>query len=106
MSPDIGLSQDLGYLRIGAGIPTLKVADVEFNIRSIIDLIKKAQQEGVQVICFPEMSITGYTLGDLGTTSSPAKRSREGTRRNTGRKPKYSMIVIVGMPLYSGAKSL
>ena len=62
MAQDIGLSMELGYLRIGAAVPTLKVADIEFNVKAIIGMMKKACDRGVQVLAFPEMAVTGYTL--------------------------------------------
>ena len=65
MGQDIQLSKDLGLLRVGAAVPVLRVADVDFNVGTIIDAMGKARNEGVQVLAFPEMAITGYTIGDL-----------------------------------------
>ena len=61
----VNLSKDLGFLRIAAGIPALKVADVDFNTGKIIEMIAQAANAGVQVLTFPEMSLTGYTIADL-----------------------------------------
>lgn len=54
-----------GLVRVAAAVPELKVADCEFNSKSIIQLIKKAESLDVQFIVFPELSITAYTCGDL-----------------------------------------
>ena len=75
---DIKLSQDLGMLRVAVAVPELKVADVDFNVAAIFKLIKQAQAEGVQVITFPEMSMTGYTIGDLVQHQSLLTKARHG----------------------------
>jgi predicted amidohydrolase len=41
------------------------VADVDFNVGAIINTTRKARDQGVQILTFPEMTVTGYTLGDL-----------------------------------------
>jgi NAD+ synthase (glutamine-hydrolysing) len=99
MSQGVLLNGDLGFLRIGAVVPLLRVADVDFNVGNIIDAMKKARDEGVQVLTFPEMSITGYTLGDLVQHQALLSKAKEGLRRILKASAKNPMVVIVGMPL-------
>ena len=54
-----------GFVKVAAAVPHVKVADCKFNVEKIESLIAIAEGKGVQVIVFPEMSITGYTCGDL-----------------------------------------
>lgn len=54
-----------GYVRVCAAVPELKPADVDYNKTRIIAEILKADGEGVDVMTFPELCITGYTCGDL-----------------------------------------
>jgi len=54
-----------GFVRVAAAIPELRVADCTFNVARITDLVRKGEEEKVQVICFPELSITAYTCADL-----------------------------------------
>jgi NAD+ synthase (glutamine-hydrolysing) len=99
MSQVIQLSKDIGLLRIGAAVPPLRVADVDFNIESIIEAMGKARNEGVQVLTFPEMAITGYTIGDLVQHQVLLLKAKEGLYRIAERSTGNSMVVIVGMPL-------
>jgi NAD+ synthase (glutamine-hydrolysing) len=99
LSQDVKLSQELGYLRIAAAVPQLRVADVDYNIKSIIELIRKARQEGVQAICFPEMSITGYTLGDLVQHQALLKKTEDGLSEILVESIDNPMAVILGAPL-------
>jgi NAD+ synthase (glutamine-hydrolysing) len=95
----IRLSQQLGYLRIGAALPGLRVADIDFNTVAIIDAIKKAGELGVQVLGFPEMSITSYTLGDLVQHQTLLQKAREALARLLEERAASGMVVIVGLPL-------
>jgi NAD+ synthase (glutamine-hydrolysing) len=99
LSQDIRLSHDLGFLRIAAAIPVLRVADVDSNVNEIIGLMRKARREGVQALCFPEMAITGYTLGDLVQHQSLLAKAREGLGKILVESASNPMVVIVGMPL-------
>jgi NAD+ synthase (glutamine-hydrolysing) len=54
-----------GFVRVAAAIPDLQVADCAFNVSAMESLIRQAEEEKVQVVCFPELSITGYTCADL-----------------------------------------
>jgi NAD+ synthase (glutamine-hydrolysing) len=99
MAENLYLSKDLGFLRVGATVPKLRVADVESNVGSIIEDIKKARNEGVQVLISPEMAITGYTIGDLVQHQTLLLRAREGLRHILDESARGPMVVIVGMPL-------
>jgi len=99
MSQGVLLNKELGFLRVGAVVPALRVADVDFNVGNIIEAMKKARDEGLQVLSFPEMAITGYTLGDLVQHQALLSKTKEGLHRILEASADSSMIVIVGMPL-------
>ncbi len=50
-------------IKVGAAVPSLRVADPEYNAARIIQLIHGHIDCGLLV--FPELSLTGYTCGDL-----------------------------------------
>jgi NAD+ synthase (glutamine-hydrolysing) len=54
-----------GFLRVGAATPVLRVADCDFNVARILDLLRDAHRRHVSVVCFPELCLTGYTCADL-----------------------------------------
>lgn len=56
---------DYGFVRVGAAVPELKVADCGYNAEKIKLLLEQAEQEDVQLVVFPELCMTGYTCGDL-----------------------------------------
>lgn len=52
-------------IRIACGQVNTTVGDLTGNAGKIIDFIKKAQESGIDIIAFPELSITGYPPEDL-----------------------------------------
>ncbi|HQF11857.1 MAG TPA: nitrilase-related carbon-nitrogen hydrolase, partial [Paludibacteraceae bacterium] len=59
------METNFGFVRIAAAVPELKVSDILFNTEKIIELIHVAEENRAQVVCFPELCITGYTCADL-----------------------------------------
>ena len=57
--------ENYGFLRIAAGVPTVRVADVDYNVGEILKLAEKAENKQISLLAFPELSITGYTCADL-----------------------------------------
>ena len=54
-----------GFLKVAAATPVVRVADTKANAEAHIALAQKAHGEGVRVLVFPELSLTGATCGDL-----------------------------------------
>jgi NAD+ synthase (glutamine-hydrolysing) len=52
-------------LRVGLAQINCTVGDLEGNTKKIIQYLDKAKKMGVELICFPELSITGYPPEDL-----------------------------------------
>ncbi|MBM2825845.1 MAG: nadE, partial [Dehalococcoidales bacterium] len=96
---NIQLSKTLGFVRVGVALPALRVADIDFNVEGIITSMGKAGEQDVQILAFPEMSITGYTLGDLVQHQALLTKAEQGLSEVLDKSAKSTMVVIVGMPL-------
>jgi len=96
---DIQLSQDLGFLRLGGAVPELRVANIDFNVAAIIRLLRQAKKEGTQVVTFPEMALTGYTLGDLIQQPALLSKAEKGLSDILNECSGSAMVIVVGMPL-------
>ena len=55
----------LNFIRVAAAVPRLEVADPAFNTNEIIKLYRQAAEKQSAAVVFPELSITGYSCGDL-----------------------------------------
>src|SRR5579883_2921895 len=91
-------SQSFGFLRVATAVPLLKVADCSYNADKIIELIRTAQAADASLIVFPELSITGYTCGDLFQQASLHNSALEALERIT-KASSISGIIFVGMPI-------
>jgi len=93
------LSIDYGYLRVATAIPTVKVADVEYNLKQHIQLIHEAHSKGVQLVVFPELSITGYTCADLFHHQPLIDAARNALLHLAEASRGLDMGIVVGAPL-------
>jgi len=59
------LFMNLGFVRVAAATPEIRVADCDRNKDEIIKLIIEADKNNASLVVFPELCITGYTCGDL-----------------------------------------
>ena len=53
-----------GFVKVAAAVPHVQVADCFYNIQQMEGLMRQASDKGVQIIAFPEMSVTAYTCLD------------------------------------------
>ena len=85
-------------LRAGIAVPSLRVADVAFNAAEIEKKIAQAHEAGVTLLAFPELSLTGYTCGDLFASELLLDRAAEALCLLALAVPE-GMLVAVGAPL-------
>lgn len=65
-----------GYVKVAAAVPRVKVADCKFNASEIEKEIIIADGKGVQIIAFPELCITGYTVATSLPSNFCSKRQK------------------------------
>ena len=91
---------DYGFVRVAAASPKLKVADCDYNVSQIKLLIDEAVNQKVQLLCFPELSITGYTCADLFFQTALQHKAIESVIELVEfLNDKPSIIIMVGIPL-------
>ncbi len=89
-----------GFVRAAAAVPQLKVANCGFNGENIISLILKAEDGNVQFVVFPELSITGYTCGDLFHQQALLLDAEMQLNDILEKTRGTSTIAVVGLPVY------
>jgi NAD+ synthase (glutamine-hydrolysing) len=81
------------------------VADPAYNAAEILKTVAAARAEGVQVLVLPEMSVTGYTVGDLffslTTLVGGAERALARVLQETASHP---MVIVLGLPVTVGSQ--
>lgn len=93
------MNKKFGYVRVAASVPELKVANVEFNTKEVIKEIKALDKEGVQIVTFPELCLTGYTCADLFSQDILITKSKEAIKELIDSTKLLDIISIIGAPI-------
>ena len=88
-----------GFIKTACVSPRLKVADCIFNAEQIIENAEKASKNGASIIVFPELSITGYTCGDLFFQKTLQRIAQEQLALIIKKTAKLKSLIFVGLPL-------
>lgn len=90
---------DYGFVRVAAAVPRLRVGDCKWNAQETIKQIDEAIVQGVQIICFPELGMTGYTCADLFFNHRLQNKAMIALQRVCQHTKGKNIIAIVGAPL-------
>ena len=91
-----------GFVKVAAAVPAVKVADVEYNVQEMEKLISLADSQQVEIVCFPELSLTGYTCQDLFKEQLLLNKAEEGLIRLLEFTRQLDVICVVGLPVQAG----
>ncbi|MCI8623037.1 MAG: NAD(+) synthase [Provencibacterium sp.] len=93
-----------GWIKAACAAPKLRVADCAYNAVQSAAAFRQAVETGARLVVFPELSLTGYTCGDLfpqpalleGALAALAAlcRAMEGT----------DALAVAGLPFENGGK--
>ncbi|MDE6759878.1 MAG: NAD(+) synthase [Lachnospiraceae bacterium] len=88
-----------GFVKVAAASPELKVADCDYNGERILECIREAEQEGVKILVFPELCISGYTCGDLFLQDALLNGCISTLKTLLQATVDMDILYVVGMPL-------
>lgn len=91
-----------GFITVAAAVPEVKVADCSFNLLQVENLIAQAEGKGVEIIVFPELSLTGYTCQDLFRQNLLIEQAENALLMLLDFTRKLDIISIVGLPVVVG----
>ena len=88
-----------GFIKVGVVTPDLKVADTDFNGNEIIKWTQKLANQGVKLIVFPELCITGYTCNDLFLQDALLEGAEKTLLRIVEETEELDSVIVVGLPM-------
>jgi len=88
-----------GFFKVAAAIPEVKVADCGFNTLQIKKLVLNAYQQQAEIVCFPELSVTAYTCGDLFLQQTLIEETEKEFQRLLSETAEIPACFIVGAPV-------
>ena len=88
-----------GFIKVAAAVPFVRVADCQYNIEHLEAQVRQADAQGVEIMTFPELCITGYTCGDLFLKPFLIRQAQESLLELAHRTADTEVLFIVGMPI-------
>jgi len=88
-----------GFYKVASAVPKIKIANVKYNAEEITKLSLTAENESASLILFPELSLTGYTCGDLFLQSRLHEQVSEGLKKILEATASTNIAIIIGFPL-------
>ena len=88
-----------GYVKVAAAIPAVKVANCEYNVEQILTQVYAACEQGVAVVCFPELAVTAYTCQDLFFQETLLEASELAYMKLLEATRQLNIITVVGVPV-------
>lgn len=91
-----------GFIKVASAVPSVKVGDVEYNVHQIESVIAQAEGQGVEIIVFPELCVTGYSCQDLFRQQLLLDVAETGVMMLLDFTRQLDIISIVGLPVVVG----
>ncbi len=91
-----------GFLKVASAIPQAQVADCMSNIQDIKRQMDEADRQHVSIVCFPELSVTGYTCADLFSQQLLLENAQKALQWLLDHNKDSQVVGIVGMPIAVG----
>jgi len=90
----------LDFMRLGCAVPPVQVGNVPKNVQDTCAYMAQADAAGCDLLLFPELSLTGYTCGDLFFQEALQTATLEGLSQIVKTSSDYpALTVVVGLPV-------
>lgn len=85
------------FVRVAAATPKIQLANPSYNANVIIELMRKARDAGVKLLCFPEACITGCTCGNLLLRQTLQESAEAALLKIIEASKEMDMVITVGL---------
>lgn len=93
-----------GFIKIAAAAPYCTVADCRKNADTVIKTALKANEDGIKILVFPELYLSGSTCGDLFFSETLLRASARELVRIATETAETDTIIIIGFPFVVNSK--
>ena len=95
---------NFGFIKVAAATPAVRVADTSRNAAACAELADLAAAEGVKLLVFPELCLTGATCGDLYAHGRLLQGAKEALASFAAETAHLDLVSVVGLPVALGDK--
>ena len=86
-------------MRVAAAVPRVHIADARRNAEGALKIMQDAFKEGVEIVVMPELSLVGYTCGDMVLQKKLLKDSERALAWLMEETSDIPTVGIVGLPV-------
>ncbi len=90
---------DYGFIKVGAFTPEIRLANPTYNAEVFVNAILNAGKQGVRLLAFPSLSLTGSTLGDIFYQPTLLDSSLKALYSVANQTASTNVVSVIGMPL-------
>ncbi|PZO05052.1 MAG: NAD(+) synthase [Alphaproteobacteria bacterium] len=91
-----------GFVRVAAATPVVHTADPVANAEEHVALIRQAAEQGVDLIVFPELSLSGYAIDDLLMQDALLAEVERQIAVLAQAADAAGLVAVIGAPVRSG----
>lgn len=91
--------KNLGFIRVAAAVPCVRIADTGFNTEEICRSAEEAFAKEASLVVFPELSVTGSSCGDLISQSMMTDSAENGVKKILEFSRGKAMTMVIGAPV-------
>lgn len=88
-----------GMVRVAAATPLVATADPARNAEATIELARQADEQGVDVVVFPELGLSSYAIDDLHLQDALLDGAQEAIGAVRDASAELRPLLLVGAPL-------
>ena len=88
-----------GFVKVAAASPVIRVADADYNAEQVIACLREADKQGVKVLVFPELTLTGVTCFDLIGHRVLLEGARKALEQVVKSSADTDVLAFVGLPV-------
>ena len=93
-----------GFIKVASAVPSVRVADCRYNAERIIDMMRQAEERSARIVVFPELSLTGYSCGDLLRQPLLLSAAEQALCEVVKASENIHVAAIVGLPVAVGER--
>ncbi len=93
-----------GYFKVASALPSVRVADCEYNAERTVEMMRRAAERGVRVVVFPELGLTAASCGDLLRQPMLLAAAEKALERVAKASGELGIAAIVGLPIAVGER--
>lgn len=93
-----------GFVRVATATPCARPADVAYNTAGVLDEARKAHTANVDLVVFPELTLSSYAIDDLLLQDALLDRVEQAVAEVVDASADLSPVLVLGAPLRRGGK--